>query len=156
MPFPSFGQPVTAQIHFLRAICSGDFFTNSQSSQSPLPSPTLLPTATTPATAIPATTMFVCGYDRCRDSTEYGVLSFETGISVWENPEPDRGAVQRKVRHGDAVQVIAKKRIYDVPSGLWYELAGGGWIDDLWLTEHLCTAENLAEYSFARCSSEGD
>ena len=124
----------------------------SQSNQSPLPSPT----ATTPATAIPLTTMYVCGYDRCRDSDAYGDLSFETGISVWENPEPDRGEVVRELVHGDEVQVIAKKRIYDGPGGLWYQLEGGGWIDNMWITELLCTPGNLPELSFDRCSGESD
>jgi hypothetical protein len=130
----------------------------SQSNQSPLPLPTAAasPTATTPAAAIPATTMYVCGYDRCRDSSEYGTLSFETGISVWENPEPDRGDIARELVHGDVVQVVAKKHIYDGPGGLWYQLEDGGWISGLWLTEQLCTSDNLPEFSFDRCSSESN
>jgi hypothetical protein len=98
--------------------------------------------------------MVVCGYDRCQDSSEYGQLSFESGISVWENPEPDRGDVHHELSHGDEVQVVAKKQVYDGPGGLWYELAGGGWINDMWLTEQQCTADNLPEFSFERCASD--
>ncbi|MBN1955873.1 MAG: hypothetical protein JW900_12610, partial [Anaerolineae bacterium] len=120
--------------------------------QSPLPVP--LAALQLAVTEIPATVMFVCGYDRCLDSQEYGTLSFETGISIWENPEPDRGDIVGELSHGDLVRVVALAQLYDRPGGLWYQLEDGGWISDLWLTERLCTPSSLPELSFERCSGE--
>lgn len=96
-------------------------------------------------------TMYVCGYDRCRDSGEYGNLIFEAGINVWNNPDPDRGGAHHQVAHQDEVTVVGEKRVNDGPGGLWYELEGGGWIDDLWLTDAPCNPDNLSEYTFASC-----
>ena len=109
--------------------------------------PTIPPTDPPPA----GRTMYVCGYDRCRDSGEYSKLTFPTGINVWNNPDPDRGGVHHKVSNGDQVTVIEEKRVYEGPGGLWYKLQGGGWIDDLWLTEQPCNADNLPDYSFTDC-----
>ena len=96
-------------------------------------------------------TMYVCGYDTCRDSGEYGDLLYSTGINAWNNPDPDRGGVKRQLRNGQQVTVIEQKRVYSGPGGLWYKLRDGGWISDFWLTETVCTPENLAGYSFKDC-----
>ena len=95
--------------------------------------------------------MYFCGYDRCKDSGEYGKLIYGTGINVWSNPEPDRGSVHHQAANGEKVTVISEKRVSDGPGGLWYELAGGGWTNDLWLTERQCHSSNLGEFSFADC-----
>jgi len=100
-------------------------------------------------TATEGTPMYVCGYDRCKDSGEYGKLIFETGINVWNNPDPERGGVRRTLDHGDKVRVIEEKRVNEGPGGLWYKLEGGGWISDFWLHENQCRAGNL--YPFADC-----
>ena len=96
-------------------------------------------------------TMYVCGHDLCRESGEYGQLVYPTGINVWQNPEPDRGGVHHQVANGDRVEVIAERRVFEGPGGLWYELEGGGWTNDLWLTETRCSASNIAEFSFTNC-----
>ena len=95
--------------------------------------------------------MYFCGYDRCKDSGEYGNLIFETGINVWNNPGPDRGGVHHRANHHERVSVVDQKRVNDGPGGLWYKLADGGWTNDLWLTEEKCTRGNLEEYSFTDC-----
>jgi hypothetical protein len=95
--------------------------------------------------------MYFCGYDRCRDSGEYGRLVFPAGINIWQSPPPRRGKVIRTASHGDKTIVISERRIYSGPGGLWYELKGGGWTNDLWLTEELCTSVNLSQYSFTNC-----
>lgn len=102
-------------------------------------------------TTLSGTTMYFCGYDRCRDSGEYRQLIFNTGINVWNGPEPDRGGVHHRASHGDKAIVINEKRIDPGPGGLWYELSGGGWTNDLWLTDEVCTATNLGDHSFTDC-----
>jgi len=99
----------------------------------------------------PGRTMYVCGYDRCRDSGEYGQLIYSSGINVWNNPDPDRGGVHHKASNGDKVTVVEEKRVSDGPGGLWYRLQGGGWTNDLWLTDQVCTAGNISEYSYTDC-----
>jgi len=96
-------------------------------------------------------TMYVCGYDRCEDSGEYGQLIYSTGIDTWQGPEPDRGGVHHQAAHGDQVEVIDERRVSKGAGGLWYELEGGGWTNDLWLTETRCSASNIAEFSFTNC-----
>jgi len=95
--------------------------------------------------------MYFCGIDHCRDSGEYGQLIFETGINVWQNPDPDRGSRVRRVNHHDRAVVLQEKRVNPGPGGLWYELKGGGWTNDLWLTPEPCTEANLEQYSFEDC-----
>ena len=96
-------------------------------------------------------TMYFCGIDLCRDSGEYGKLLFSTGINVWKAPAPNRGSVKRRAEHHEEVQVIDKRRVSSGPGGLWYELKGGGWVNDYWLTAKPCANDNLAEISFADC-----
>ena len=96
-------------------------------------------------------TMFVCGYDRCRDSCEYGQLVFRSGISVWENWGDDRGQVVRSLTHGSSVVVVDEKRSSPGPRGAWYRLESGGWVNGLWLTAELCSEANLDEFSFTDC-----
>jgi len=99
----------------------------------------------------PSTTMYICGYDRCENSGEYGKLIFETNINVWNNTDPDRGGVRRKVNHGDAVEVVEEKRVGEGSGTLWYRLKKGGWINDLWVTDVKCTGENLGDLSLSDC-----
>jgi hypothetical protein len=108
----------------------------------PMPTKTTMPSGTT---------MYFCGYDRCRDSGEYGQLIFNTGINVWNGPEPDRGGVHHQASHEEKAIVINEKRVDPGPGGLWYELSGGGWTNDLWLTDEICTATNLGDHSFTDC-----
>jgi len=96
-------------------------------------------------------TMYVCGYDRCRDSGEYGTLLYAAGINLWNAPEPDRGGVHHQAAHGDQVEVIDERRVSAGPGGLWYRLEGGGWANDLWLAESRCSASNIDELSFTNC-----
>ena len=96
-------------------------------------------------------TMYFCGIDRCRDSGEYGELVFRTGINVWNGPDPSRGGVRRRAKHHEEVQVIGQRRVSSGPGGLWYELKGGGWVNDYWLTTAPCTPDNLADFSFTDC-----
>jgi len=97
------------------------------------------------------TTMYFCGYDRCKNSGEYGTLIFETEMNVWNNPDPDRGSVHHKASNGDKVVVVEEKRVNEGPGGLWYRLQGGGWTNDYWLTDQTCTADNLETYSYTDC-----
>jgi hypothetical protein len=116
----------------------------------PVASPTAVPTASqTPA--VPGQTMYVCGYERCRDSDAYGELIFETGIEVWASSDPDDNRVLSAVSHDAEVWVVSAERIWEGPGGLWLELAGGGWMNDLWLTEERCTPDNLEQYSLTDC-----
>ena len=96
-------------------------------------------------------TMYFCGIDRCRDSGDYGKLVFSTGINVWRGPDPSRGGVRHTAKHHDEVMIIDKRRVSSGPGGLWYELKGGGWVNDLWLTTAPCTRDNLAEFSYTDC-----
>jgi hypothetical protein len=107
--------------------------------------------ATPVATAMPARVMYFCGYDRCLDSLDYGKLVFPGGIRVWNGPDPDWGGLHHRARHGERVGVIRQKRVRAGPGGLWFELEGGGWTNDLWLTENVCSHDNLVEYTFAAC-----
>lgn len=91
--------------------------------------------------------MYFCGIDRCRQSGEYGKMVFRTGINVWNNPDPNRGGVHHRVSHGDVAIITAENRVEDFPGGLWYKLEGGGWTNDLWLTDAVCTPENISEYA---------
>lgn len=102
-------------------------------------------------TAVPAIIMYVCGIDRCHDSGEYGQLIYRTNIPVWNHPDPDRGGLNRQASHQQKVTVLQELRVNEGPGGLWYELADGGWINDLWLTEEPCTQANLEQYSFHDC-----
>jgi hypothetical protein len=95
--------------------------------------------------------MYFCGFDRCRDSGEYGQLIFEDNINIWNGPEPNRGGVHSQAKHGQKALVVEEKRVDDGPGGLWFKLQGGGWTNDLWLTEEKCTPSNLADYSFTDC-----
>ena len=95
--------------------------------------------------------MYFCGIDRCRDSGEYGELVFRTGISVWNAPAPNRGGVRRTAKHHDKAEVTDQRRVSSGPGGLWYELKGGGWVNDYWLTTAPCTPDNLADFSFTDC-----
>jgi hypothetical protein len=95
--------------------------------------------------------MYVCGYELCRDSSEYGELIFESDIEVWESTDLDDDLVHHLVAHHDEVWVVVEQRLWDGPGGLWYGLDGGGWISDFWLTEERCVPENLEDYSFADC-----
>jgi hypothetical protein len=95
--------------------------------------------------------LYICGHDRCKDSGEYGTLIFETGINVWNNPDPDRGGVHHQLAHQDQVVILQTQQVHDGPGGLWFELEGGGWINDLWLTQELCTEENLPQYALDGC-----
>jgi hypothetical protein len=119
--------------------------------QPPAETPQAQPVAPSEEEPQGRTIMYVCGYDRCPDSGEYGNLVFEVGINVWNNPDPDRGGVHHQVAHQDEVVVIGEKRVDDGPGGLWYELEGGGWVNDLWLTDAPCNPDNLSEYTFASC-----
>lgn len=96
-------------------------------------------------------TMYFCGYDRCRDSGEYGQLIYPSGINVWNNPDPDRGGVHHTATSGDKVTVVEEKRVSDGPGGLWYRLQGGGWTNDLWLTDEVCSDGNIASFSYTDC-----
>jgi len=100
---------------------------------------------------IVAETMYVCGMDRCVMSGAYGELLFVSGINVWENPDPNRGKVIRTLDHLQAVTVLIERRVSDGSGGLWYQPEGGGWINDLWLTEEACTTSNLEQYSLDDC-----
>jgi hypothetical protein len=117
------------------------------------PTETAVPTDTPPPTeAPPSTTMFFCGYDRCRDSETYGELTFPEGIPVWTNPDPDRGELVREARHSEIAQVIQERRVSEGPGGLWLELATGGWVSEIWLTDTFCSPDNLEGYSFTDCA----
>ena len=96
-------------------------------------------------------TMYFCGYDRCRDSGGDGQVISQTCINVWNNPDPNRGGVHHQGSQGNSVKVIREKRVDPGPGGLWYELEGGGWINDLWLTDKHCGSYNLEDYSFTDC-----
>jgi len=122
----------------------------TRATSTPIP-PTAKPVLPTQETETMGRTMYVCGYDRCRDSGEYGKLVLETDINVWNSPDPDRGGVHHRASHGDKVIVVEEKRVYDGPGGLWYKLEGGGWTNDLWLTDAICTSENLPQHSFTDC-----
>ena len=102
-------------------------------------------------TATPLPIMYFCGYDLCRNSGLYGELVFPTGINVWNNPDPDRGGVHHRASHGDKVIIIEERRVHDASGGLWYRLQGGGWTNDLWLTDAICTPENLVQYTLDDC-----
>jgi hypothetical protein len=122
----------------------------------PDPTATLPPTETpteepTPTVEAPARALYVCGYELCRDSSEYGELIFENDIEVWEALDPDDDRIHHLVAHHDEVWVVSEERLWDGPGGLWFALQGGGWISDFWLTGQRCTPENLEEYSFADC-----
>jgi len=96
-------------------------------------------------------TMYFCGLDRCRNSGEYGKLVFSTGINVWNNPDPNRGGVHHQASHGQKVTVIKEQLVNSGSGGLWYKLEGGGWTNDLWLTDKLCTKDSLNELSLDDC-----
>jgi hypothetical protein len=125
--------------------------------ETPTPTPTqpAPPTATLTPTATPFETQvrvqYVCGYERCRDSAEYGELIFETEIEVWASSDPDDDLILYTVDHHQEMRVVAEQRLWEGPGGLWLEILGGGWISDFWLTDERCTPDNLAQYSFADC-----
>ena len=93
--------------------------------------------------------MYFCGIDRCESSGEYGKLIFPTGINVWSNPDPNRGAVHHKANHRDRVVVVSTRRVNNNVGGLWYELKGGGWSSDMWLTDEPCSIESFV--SLGKC-----
>lgn len=95
--------------------------------------------------------MYVCGIDRCKDSGEYGKLIYASGINVRENTDPSRGEVIGKLNHQQLVIVQAERITAKSPGGLWYFVKGGGWINDLWLTEKPCNFGNIEKYSFKDC-----
>jgi hypothetical protein len=139
--------------------------------QTPMTGPTETPTAVvalieTPAEAPAATespspalaasgpapqTMYVCGYERCRDEDEYGTLIFETGIEVWASSDPNDDRILYTVSHDDEVRVVRQERVWEGPGGLWFALDRGGWMSDFWLTAERCTQDNLESYSFGGC-----
>ncbi len=108
-------------------------------------------TTTTTTTAPAGRTMYFCGYDRCKDSGEYGQVTFSSGINIWNGPDPNRGGVLRTAKHREKVTVVQEQRVSTGPGGLWYKLSGGGWTNDLWLTDDLCGAGNLERLSFSDC-----
>ena len=112
---------------------------------------TVTPTATPRprATAVPEVVMYFCGIDRCRDSGTFGELLFESGINVWENPEPNRGKVAWKATNGQRVVVMETKRVGEGAGGMWYRLKQGGWTNGIWLTEEPCTKDNWQRYAVA-------
>ena len=112
---------------------------------------TTKPKATNTPEPASGQTMYFCGFDPCKGSLDYGKLIFPTGINVWNNPDPDRGGVHHKASNGDRVTVIETKRVGSGPGGLWFKLEGGGWTNGLWLTDELCTEQNLAEYTLDDC-----
>lgn len=95
--------------------------------------------------------MYFCGIARCRESGDYGEMILENGMNVWRNPDPNRGGIHHRASHGDEVVVIKEMRVHEGPGGLWFELDGGGWANDLRLTDQICTPENLPQYSFTDC-----
>ena len=108
-------------------------------------------TAAPLASDTPQPILYFCGYDRCRASGEYGQLTFPDGIIIWSQPEVIVGQYERKVAHHDEAVIIQERRVFEGPGGLWYELKGGGWTHDLWLTEQPCNEGNLEQYSFTDC-----
>lgn len=98
--------------------------------------------------ATPQTIRYVCGYSRCTGALDYGQKLFDTGINTWNAPDPNRGGVHHQVSHGD--RLIISDVTY-VGDRTWYEIEGGGWLSDLWLTKQPCTQDNLEEYSLDDC-----
>jgi len=98
-----------------------------------------------------ARVMYVCGFDRCKDSGEYGKLVYHSGINVWENPDPNRGGIERQLVHLQKVSLLDVRRVSAGPGGLWFRLSGGGWINDLWLTNTKCRADEIEIHSFTDC-----
>lgn len=138
--------------------------TQAPPTATPIPTATLIstmtwtpvPTQIAPPTENPVPTaalqtMFVCGYERCRDQAEYGQLIFESEIEVWASSDPNDDQILYTLSHHDEVRVVNQVRVWDGPGGLWFELEEGGWMSDFWLTEERCTPENLQEYSFVDC-----
>jgi hypothetical protein len=122
------------------------------------PTPTVTPTETlapepnaTMTPESPSQTMYVCGLERCRDEAEYGELIFESDIEVWASSDPDDARILYTVSHHDELRIVGQQRIWEGPGGLWFELEGGGWISEFWLTEEPCLPENLAAFSFTDC-----
>ena len=114
----------------------------------PIPVPPPAPTAT--LTPSMSKEMWVCGYDRCRESGLYGKLEFREA-NVWANPDPNRGRVLRKLKHNDHLFVVNQMVVTDCPGGTWYQLEDGGWMNDFWLTDRLCNLANVPELSFKNC-----
>ena len=97
-------------------------------------------------------TLYICGFERCQNSREYGQLIFETSIDVWASTDPTDDRLLYTVSHHDEVQVVAEQRLWEGPGGLWFELGSGGWVSDFWITEERCTPDNLEQYSFTDCT----
>lgn len=102
-------------------------------------------------TSPPERTFYFCGISRCRDSGTYGEMVLPTGINVWKGPDPERIGIHHTASHGDKAVVIREARVNDGPGGLWFELKGGGWTNDLHVTDKICTFDNLEQYSFTDC-----
>lgn len=102
-------------------------------------------------TIAPIAAMYACGIDRCRNSGSYGQRVAESGINIWNHPDPDRQGIHHQIWHTKRVEIIGKTHINLDPGGTWYQLQEGGWISDLWLTETQCTRENLEQYTIPDC-----
>jgi len=105
----------------------------------------------TPAPTYTRRVMYFCGYDRCRNSGAYGEPIMMTGINVWNGPDPNRGGVHHQAKHGDQAVVIGEQRVGAHAGQLWYKLEGGGWANDLWLTDEVCSPDNLEKHSLDDC-----
>ena len=128
----------------------GVYYLLSDDGKEPAPAATQQEAVPEPADK-PERAMYFCGIDRCRDSDYYGQLLVQDKINVWSGPDPDRGAVKRQAKHQEKVLVVQERRISEGPGGLWFELKGGGWANDFWLTEEPCDEGNLEQYSFTAC-----
>jgi hypothetical protein len=128
-------------------LCSGPSETPAESITPTEPLPTAVPTKAAAATPMPETVTYFCGIDRCKGSGEYGQMIFETGITIWENHDPDGGARLRYANHRDRAVIVNEVVLGDGVGEHWYELKDGGWTNGLWLTEEPCTPENLEKYT---------
>jgi hypothetical protein len=87
-------------------------------------------------------TMYVCHRDRCGSSPEFGRI-LEPGVRTYNIPSSVNGVVVQVLRHGDEVDVVGQDGPDDSEYLSWYRLKDGTWIPAPYLTEELCTAENL-------------
>jgi hypothetical protein len=98
-------------------------------------------------------TMYFCGYDRCRDSLQYGTMIEPPILAIHKNHKIEPGGFIREPKHGEKVGVIGEWRDpeWPGPGGLWFELEGEGWTREWNLTETICTPTNLDRYSYKSC-----
>lgn len=118
----------------------------------PTETPTATATATTAPVQVQSRAFYVCGYERCLDSREYGQLILESAIEVWASTDPSDEQILYTVSHHDEVLVVAEQRLWNGPGGLWLELGSGGWVSEFWITEERCTPDNLEQYSYTNCT----